>query len=198
MTSNPRATGRLPREVLETDPSVIYVLDRDLRITYCNAAWDRFAVENGGMDLVRPHLLGRSVMDSVPQVLHGFFEDGYRKALSSGETWEHSYECSSASTYRAFRMLTYPEPDRSGLVVVNLILVAHPHNDVERQPHALEPGLYLDDFGVLKMCSHCRRVSRVGEPGQWDWVPALVEAPPARVSHGLCAMCVHLYYPDPG
>lgn len=180
----------------ETDPAVIYALDRDLRIVYCNAAWDRFALENGGAGLERPLALGRPVMDSVPKVLHAFFEDGYRRTLSSRETWEHTYECSSPSVYRSFRMSTYPEPDGSGLVVVNSLVVAHPHDDAKRPPQAPDLGLYVDDFGVLKMCSHCRRVSRVGEPARWDWVPAFVDAPPERVSHGLCGVCVHLFYPD--
>lgn len=93
-------------------------------------------------------------------------------------------------------MVTYPEPDGSGLVVVNSLIVAHPHDAADRKPHAPDLGLYVDDFGVLKMCSHCRRVSRVRDPARWDWVPTFVQTPPKRVSHGLCGVCVHLFYPD--
>jgi VWFA-related protein len=39
---------------LESDSSVIYCLDPDSRISYCNAAWDRFATANNGMHLKRP------------------------------------------------------------------------------------------------------------------------------------------------
>ena len=33
----------------ESDPAVIYALDRDYRLIHCNLAWDRFALENNGM-----------------------------------------------------------------------------------------------------------------------------------------------------
>jgi hypothetical protein len=43
-----------PAFVVEADTSVIYCLDLNLAITYCNPAWDRFAMENGAKELCRP------------------------------------------------------------------------------------------------------------------------------------------------
>ena len=40
-----------PTSVVETDPAVIFCLDAELRLTYCNAAWDQFAQENGAPEL---------------------------------------------------------------------------------------------------------------------------------------------------
>jgi hypothetical protein len=40
-------------EWFEDDPSVVYVLDDDLRLAYCNKAWDEFAEHNGGAHLRR-------------------------------------------------------------------------------------------------------------------------------------------------
>lgn len=34
---------------LEADHSIIYMLNPDLRIIYCNKAWDEFASLNGGV-----------------------------------------------------------------------------------------------------------------------------------------------------
>ena len=78
-------------EHFEKDPAVIYVLDDNLRIVYCNEAWDRFAAENGGGSLSRPRALGLSVIDLTPPPLKEFFENAYRNALSTGQVWQHCY-----------------------------------------------------------------------------------------------------------
>ena len=59
-----------PVSVVEADTAVIFCLDADLRITYCNPAWDRFALENGGEHLCRPAAansaqLGQSRMQAM-------------------------------------------------------------------------------------------------------------------------------------
>ncbi len=191
--SSPRGREAFGRERLENDPAVIFSLDHDLRIVYCNAAWDRFAQENGGVGLERGAQLGRSVMSCVPDVLKAFFEDGYRRTLASREPWQHSYECSSPSHFRSFRMMTYAEPDGSGLLVVNSLTAVRPHEQAPLRP---ELSRYVDDSGILKMCCHCRRVCQRRDPRLWDWVPELVAAPPEQISHCLCAVCLHVFYPD--
>ncbi|MGJ5818425.1 PAS domain-containing protein [Paludibaculum fermentans] len=194
--SSPKGSGALRRDRLEDDPAVIFALDNDLRIVYCNAAWDRFARENSGAGLERHRQLGQPVMACVPDVLKPFFEDGYRRVLTSREAWQHSYECSSPSHFRSFRMLTYAEPDGSGLVVVNSLTVMRPHDEHDRVPLPPEISCYLDEAGVLKMCSHCRRVCHRADHSRWDWVPELLAAPPKRVSHGICGICRQVFYPD--
>ena len=42
----------------DNDDSVIYLLDPDLKIVRCNAAWDRFAVANGGEAVVSSKVAG--------------------------------------------------------------------------------------------------------------------------------------------
>ncbi|MEI9812313.1 MAG: hypothetical protein WDO18_06415 [Acidobacteriota bacterium] len=36
----------------ENDPAIVYLLDRDRKIAWCNQAWSRFAIENGAPELV--------------------------------------------------------------------------------------------------------------------------------------------------
>ncbi len=55
---------------------------------------------------------------------------------------------------------------------------------------------YLDHRGILTACCHCRRTRQVRETAVWDWVPSYVEEPPERVSHGICAVCLNLFYPE--
>lgn len=183
------------RRNLEKDPAVIYALDRDLRIVYCNEAWDRFAADNGGRGLERERQLGRSVMDAIPAPLKQFFEQGYQQPLS-GRAWEHCFECSSPAVYRSFRMVAYPEPEGAGIVVVNSLMVERLHDGNERSTCIPNETAYTDQHGILTSCCHCRRTRQVQQKSVWDWVPAYVQLPPERVSHAICAVCMNLYYPE--
>ena len=182
------------KKKLEKDASVIYALDKDLRITYCNEAWDRFAIENGGRGLERERQSGRSVMEVVPRPLQPFFEKGYRRVLQKRENWEHTYECSSSTIYRTYRMAAYPDPESSGLVVVNSLITERPLTSEHGSAKAASDSVYVDSYGLITVCCHCRRTHRAGSIGAWDWVPAYVENPPPMVSHGICEVCMNLYY----
>ena len=181
------------RTNLEKDPAVVYMLDSDLRIRYCNEAWDRFAIENGGHGLERQHQLGRPVMDVIPAPLKRFYQQGYDQVLSSGQPWEQDYDCSSPAVYRRFRMAVYPDPEGDGLSVVNSLAVDRPHG-AEIVPRGVNEFVYLDEHGHVTMCCHCRRTCRANHPHVWGWVPANLEGPPGSVSHGLCAVCANLIY----
>jgi hypothetical protein len=180
------------RERLDRDPAVIYALDSDLRITYCNEAWDRFAAENGGKGLGRQKQLGRLVWDVIPDALLPFFQQGYGSVLTFRKPWEHQYECSSPTVFRSFRMKAYPDPEHEGLVVVNSLVVERPH---QRLSHAPGTSAYVDARGHVTMCCECRRTRRVKEPTIWDWVPAYLQQRPEFVTHGLCMACLTLLYP---
>jgi hypothetical protein len=187
-------TINLTRKNLEDDPSVIYFLNPRLRITYCNLAWDRFASQNGGQDLAREVVVGRPVMDAVPAPLKPFYNDAYDRVLSSQKPWEYTYECSSATTYRSFRMSIFPDPDNSGLMIVNSLTVERPHGS-EREPSNLTDVYTTKDHGITTMCCHCRRTRKIDQKEVWDWVPGFVERPPRLVSHGICPVCRIVFYP---
>ena len=109
-----------PVSVVEADTAVIFCLDADLRITYCNPAWDRFALENGGEHLCRPAPIGISVLDYISGPDKQYFAKQYRRVIGQKEPWERDYECSSARVYRSFRRRVVPMQKRPGLFVVNL------------------------------------------------------------------------------
>jgi hypothetical protein len=183
------------RKNLEDDPSVIYFLDSQLHITHCNAAWDRFAMENGGQNLNRQYMVGKPVLDSVPQVLKSFYIKAYQKVLASRKPWAHTYECSSANTFRTFHMSVYSDLEKNGLLVVNSLSVERPHGR-DREPHQVSPVYSAPHSGFVTLCSHCRRTQRVDHKEIWDWVPAYLERPPMTISHGLCPVCMVVYYPE--
>src|SRR5215469_12449153 len=89
---------------LEHEPSIVFVLDRDLRIVYCNEGWDAFARDNGGTAWERPSPYGHLLLDVIPDRLRNLYRTAYRQVFFSGVPWVHHYECSSADFYRSFRM----------------------------------------------------------------------------------------------
>src|SRR5258707_11246276 len=65
-------------ETAEADPAVIYALDADLRMTYCNPAWDALARANNGGHLVRPHQIGFTLMYAIPGCLREFYRQAFQ------------------------------------------------------------------------------------------------------------------------
>jgi hypothetical protein len=179
-------------EHFDKDPAIIYVLDHDLRIVYCNEAWDRFAVENGG-GLLRPRALGLSVIDLTPAPLKEFFEKGYRNALSTGRVWQHCYDCSSPELFREYQMRVYPNRETAQLVVVHSLIVETPRSITGPEICTPDEKLYADQNGIVTICCECRRTCRRGQSSLWDWVPAYIERLPERISHGLCDACLNIY-----
>jgi len=138
----------------EDDRSVIYLLDDNLRIAYCNKAWDEFAERNGGVKLQRTEQVGRRVLDSTEEPLKAFYRSAFERALAEHQAWEHLYECSSPGLYREFHMQVLPVQSPPCLVVVNSLVVEKPHERVIRPPLT---ALYRTSGGVITMCMHCRR-----------------------------------------
>jgi len=88
----------------EDDPAIIYVVNTDLNIVYCNAAWDQFALKNGGETMRRDSQIGRNVIEITPPPLRPFYARLYARALIGGQKMDCQYECSSVETTRRFHM----------------------------------------------------------------------------------------------
>lgn len=174
----------------EDNPEVVFLLDRLDRIVSCNAAWDRFALANDGESVLRAKQTGVCVFDVIASDLHDFYRHGFSSVRSTESEWSHIYDCSSPSIYRRFHMRVLPAPS-AGLLLINSLTVE------DSAPASGEGALqeYVDAFGLVKMCCHCRRTAnRMQE--RWDWVPRFLNRGSARVSHGLCPLCWSYHYPD--
>ena len=180
-------------EGFEDDPSVVYVLDDDLRLAYCNKAWDEFAEHNGGAHLRRVEQLGNPVLDAISEPLKTFYGSVFERSLAEQQPWEHWYECSSPECYRGFHMQVLPLQAPPRLIVVNSLVVEKAHQRIGRAPLT---AVYRSTEGLIGMCMHCRRTRRTEEGDIWDWVPEFLAKPPDNVSHGLCPSCFRYYYPE--
>ncbi len=179
--------------LLAPSPDVICVLDADLRITYCNPAWDRFAQENGGRDCRAADVIGQPLLENIPETLARFFRTAFEVVRDSEQPFEFDYECSSALVFRMFRMRMLPIAGAGDFMVVHTLRVERPHDRASVPP---DDERFRGPNGLLVMCCHCRRTRRVAEPTVWDWVPDYVARPPERVSAGICSACYLYFYPE--
>jgi hypothetical protein len=177
----------------EDNAAIIFVLDCAFRLRYCNAAWDRIALEHGGADVVRETQIGRSVMEVTPEPLRRFYTVLYRRVLRSGEGEDHLYECSSDETTRFFHMHVSRKDAGRGsfLVVINSLVVEQAR---QRRGFAGDAKAMRQENGLIIMCSHCRRTRVPGAADLWVWIPDFVRRTPSEVSHGICFVCFDIHY----
>jgi hypothetical protein len=196
----PRATGlgrsHLSRimSALQRSPVVSYVLDSQFRILHCNPAWDRFACANGAPQLTSDAVIGFDLFDAIPDDLRGLYLHTFSKVLSTGRVGEETYQCSSPTEFRIFRMRIHLLKPQNWLIITNPLLIEHPHTKTAPP----DSNAYVNASGFLTMCAHCRCARRLDDPGQWDFVPEYLKLSPespTKVSHGLCPVCRAYFYP---
>lgn len=181
-----------PLDKLERDSSSIFVLDPALRITYCNPAWDTFALQNGGSKTTRSHVLGTTCLDVIPDLLKKFYAAAFSQVSELEKPWEHDYECSSPELYRLCHMRVLPLKN-GFLLVENSVRIEEIHSTDGGAPPV--ESMYRNKHGLITMCAHCRRTLRNGSSTSlWDWVSSWVAELPPNVSHGLCQNCRIFYF----
>lgn len=178
---------------LQRSPVISYVLDSQFRIMYCNPAWNRFARLNGAPQLTSDAMVGSDLFEAIPEVLRAAYADAFQQVLSTGKVWEHSYECSSPTVFREFRMRIHLLKPQNWFVVTNPLSFERPHTRTARA----EANTYVTANGLVTMCAHCRCSRRLDNPDQWDFVPdylQLSSVSALKVSHGLCPICRAYFY----
>lgn len=179
-------------EELNSSENSIFGLWPDLTLAFFNDGWFHFSEANKGEPRIsREWILGRSLMEAIPEILHEFFTEGFSKCLAAGKPWEHVYDCSSPEIYRLMHQITYPLGSE-GFLVVNSPRI---ERQIEEPPEKRDPDHYVDPNGIIHQCARCRRVENLAVKNRWDWIPAWVASPLQNVSHGLCPVCLDYYYP---
>jgi hypothetical protein len=176
---------------VESSPHACFALTESLDIRYCNSAWDRFALENEGPNALAASILHKPFLQFVPDELRENFINLFQRARTLGRLQSQDYECSSAQSFRVYRMQVYPLRPGCGFVVMNSLVIVHPHTRAVCEP---DDARYRCKLGLIHMCANCRRTLRVDEPETWDWIPAYVEHPRRDVTHTICPFCREYYY----
>ncbi len=175
-------------EVLDANRAVIYILDADLKIVYCNPAWDAFALANGGERCTAARVLGTALLPRLIPEFQTFYSNVLGACRAESRVIAFDYECSSAEIYRTFQMQIFPFKTWDGVMVMNSLRVEKPAEAGLKQPR----DNYVNERGMTILCSHCRR-AKTANGDRWDWVPDLLEPSPT-VSHGLCLVCRDYFY----
>jgi len=178
---------------LDQSAQVSFVLDTNLRLTYCNQAWNRFALDNGAPELARDGAIGSDLRQVIGKELRPFYLSAFEKVAREKTVWECLYECSSPQLFRKFLMRIHLLSPSGWYLVTNSRVIERPHAT------AVVTGLedYLNSDGLINMCMHCRCSRRRSAPEQWDFVPAHLDRGLSNVSHSLCPVCLEYFYPKP-
>ncbi|MBT8315590.1 MAG: hypothetical protein KJP26_14125 [Maribacter sp.] len=187
--------GDFNLEVLERSEYSIYALSRDLRFTYFNPAWFRFATKNGFDKAAAKKLaLGSSVLKWIRGLrLKCYLRNNYKKVIRTGKIWHFDYECSSPSEYRLFHQIVHPLYKKSGVLIINTEMFKLPMSTMNRKTFRVIEDRYIQSDGQIVHCGNCRHTRRADEPDLWDWVPEWIDKLPANYRLSICPTCEHLY-----
>ncbi len=108
MTDPEPGFGELSRETVERSNEVVFLVDPGLRITYCNPAWDKFALANRGEQVVAARVIGTDLMRVIPESLRDLYSGLFQRCRQQHLTFDFDYECSSAEGYRLLHMNIFP------------------------------------------------------------------------------------------
>ncbi len=186
----PQIARRFGPLSLEKDPASIAVLNDDGVIVWVNAAWLSFGAANGGHGDPSGAGVGRRYAAAVQGEIRSWFDARLETCARTREPFELEYECSSPDVCRRFHLRALPVD--GFVIMLHSLMYERPH---ERDVLPPIEAQYRAPNGLTTQCSNCRRFKRL-EGGSWDWIPAWVAGPPARVSHGVCAACIGFYYGD--
>lgn len=185
---------RAPACVLSTDGVILAV----------NSAWDAFCTANGGPDRITSRgILGTRWLDhitgEVPRTLARQALETARDASAaparSGVTYR--LECNAPGLLRligaCFMPLRNLETD-----VVEAIAVVYATEDERAVGESTaaassDPAAFVHEDGTIRQCSGCRRFLDPAD-GSYRYARGLSEAAPVPVSHGLCQVCVDLWW----
>ncbi len=185
---------KLTADILSSD-NVIYVFDETFTIVEVNDAFVRYAKENdGGPEFRGSFGEGCRLLEVMPERLRPFYRTIYQRALS-GEIVEHDYACHTPPHYRLYRLRLLPLD--GGLVAAeNSLRVERELPDLLGLDAKAIASRYVSPSGMIIQCMHCRRTKANAERDRWDLIPSLIRSRDDRISHGLCLVCLGLYYPD--
>lgn len=175
------------------DPAAL--LELGGTVLFVNEAWERFARSAGGLGQAT---VGGVLVEVVPGAEP---QDALRQVLarvaSGAGASSLTMECNGPDLARLVTLQFSPVlagTETVGITVVQKLVrelpVAEVYEVVERTASD-----YRGTGESLDQCSCCRRTRRPADPDQWDFVPALVAAPPPETAFGYCPLCRELHSP---
>ena len=125
------------QSVLDSVGSVVYTVNRDLRITGVNRQWDAFALTNGGEHLTSEHVLGTDLLDQMSGVALERWRTVCQKILD-GELPRYLDEIASEEPFvwRNYSLTATPLRDSRG-EILGLTFVATNITQLKKAEHEM-------------------------------------------------------------
>ena len=142
---------------LEDADSTIAVISASGELLWVNAAWARFAEQNGMTWRTDAY---KSYFDGIAPPMRDFYRTAFARALATQTVFSMEYECSSPDALRRFHCRALPIRAH-GLILEHSLITSHPH-EPDAAAASLAPEAYRRDDGFILQCSNCRRVHRPG------------------------------------
>lgn len=169
---------------------VVYRIDRDDVLILFNDEWNRFAEENGGLDLIGEKVCRRSLWDFIGDLeTRHIHETLLAKVRSSGDIFNLPFRCDSPGLRRFMEMNI--SPVGNGWIEYRCRIV----KTEVRDPVPLIAGDGKRGAPFLRMCSWCKKVD--AGSGSWleveDAVKVLrifLEEHIPQISHTMCDSCM--------
>lgn len=191
------ALSGLDIEKLDESPHVIYACDKNLRIRFFNKAYENFAKDNGGEEILESCDIGTDLSKVYLEPYKSYYLDSYKNVLDQEVTFEQDYECSSVDTFRKFHLTAQPLNSGQGILFYNSLSVSIPHVYEDHSHHHNSHFLpYIDSKGAISQCISCRKVKNFDIENRWDWIPQFIEKPHPHIVHLFCPVCKQQYYTD--
>jgi hypothetical protein len=170
-------------------------VDKENNITFVNAAWERFAVENDAPELAGQQVIGTNIFDYIAgaddRKMHSLLLDAVRR---TGRTAEYRFRCDSPEG-RRYMVMTV-SPLRSGMVEYR--------SRIERFEKRGSPAIIFArnsarSEATLTACSWCRRILVDREWLEADHLKVLRFLDRDRMpqlSSGICDDCRNRFLDD--
>ena len=167
--------------VLEAMPAGFYSLDREWRFTHVNAAAEKLLLRN------RDELLGRVIWDEFPAAVDSVFEEGYRRAVATGQ------QVSFPAYYPPpldgwYEIRAWPSPD--GLSVYFLDITARHREEQRAEQVATRLALLAEVTeqltGTMQADRAAAMLARLVAPALADWaIVTLVDDAQPGIGRGV-------------
>lgn len=170
----------------ERAEEVTYWVDKDDVIVDASSDWDEFALENGGLAVLREHVIGEPLFRFITGDPTRMLTDTLlQRVRHSGQELTRCYRCDSPELKRYMEMTLSPEEGS--------LLRLH-HRVVKVEP--LDPVVPFEFGGhllsdVMARCSMCNRVRAKGAWHEGDEAVRLghVKSGGLRVIYSVCGDC---------
>jgi hypothetical protein len=182
---------------LSASADAAVLLDIEGMVLFANEAWERFARLGGGFGEAP---VGTRLIDAIQcRELRDVLGLALARAFRGPSPGPGSLtmESNEPDVARLVSMQFSPVLAGSepiGLTIVRKVVRALPVSEVYEVVEGTAEG-YRELEGPITQCGCCRRTRRPADPEEWDFVPALVAAPPPDTDFVYCPLCHELHNP---